>query len=155
MAHTVQKIKRCSRDKFLDSSLFLAASQMWPVPAGVQRGVQPHSPQVHTHNIWLHLPGVQQKVLPHRQPQISHHAARKGGGQSSSQPCTTSSPLTDHCLHFLPSPHRLPLYLTESNLLRVRRRVCPAEPAVSAPGGAPQGTGGRQGVHLQDLRQGV
>ena len=40
---------------------------------------------------------------------------------------------------------------TEPDLRRVRRRVCPSEPALQPPGGAPQGAVRGQGVHLQGV----
>lgn len=41
----------------------------------------------------------------------------------------------------------------EPYLLRVRRRVCSSESALSAPGGAPEGALRHQSVHLQNLWQ--
>ena len=58
-----------------------SASSLWPVSSDVQRGVQPHPPQVDAHNLQPHLPRVSEEVLARGQPQVPHHAARERGGQ--------------------------------------------------------------------------
>jgi len=69
------------------------------------------------------------------------------------------SPLPSSICVLPPVPGRHFLLLSfsssEFDLRGVRRRVHPPESAVAAPGRAPHGAVGRQGVHVQDLRQGV
>lgn len=64
-----------------------------------------------------------------------------------------------HIMHFYFSFRLLSMLLVsipaESDLCWVRRWVCSSKPALSAFGGASEGALGHQGLHLQDLRQGV